>query len=543
MVEVLGKKSSSSGEGNEEKKATIVDLEAIPSDAVNQSSSRDADNVAHISRQDLQSGIIKLRNALQCSICVELFTDPQTVDCAFAAVEIYLTHLSSPSERDNHRKRVESGKEVLDPWANIFHRDRPTTYLQDDEDDTRRCLRCNWELVGQECVNCGEMYYDAPDDSDEGESVNTRENESEQDDNESVDSFVVDDDVVDYEDDHSGSDGEEYPNEASDDEATSGRRRRRRGIGRRNPPAVVELDSQSDENEDSASYNGVEELSRLEEAESDDDVSDTEPLIRRRGRRNEPAVYELDSESHDSDESESKDDGGDSSDSYDTATVDPNHDGQSEDRRGPDVHEVDSENENENEDDESEDDGKLTWSRSDRDQQPTTMELGSESQDESEEDAQHSNSEESKRGSDYDSDFQSPPPQTRKRKMKEKKSKRKSRRVIALDDSDNDGLQEPSHGRASRRANGHKHHHESSKKIKREQKHAVASDEESDSESEGDLEQALLELDQQYSKNGSAGESNKKYTKQKKDKKKKKKSKSHDGHPKRKDKGKGREEA
>lgn len=62
MVEVLGKKSSSSGEGNEEKKATIVDLEAIPSDAVNQSSSRDADNVAHISRQDLQSGITKLRN-------------------------------------------------------------------------------------------------------------------------------------------------------------------------------------------------------------------------------------------------------------------------------------------------------------------------------------------------------------------------------------------------------------------------------------------------------------------------------------------------
>jgi hypothetical protein len=54
-----------------------------------------------------------------------------------AAVEIYVSHLGSKTEKEHHRKRLENGKEKADPWENIFHRERKTTYIEDADDDTR----------------------------------------------------------------------------------------------------------------------------------------------------------------------------------------------------------------------------------------------------------------------------------------------------------------------------------------------------------------------------------------------------------------------
>ncbi|CAO3685221.1 unnamed protein product [Umbelopsis ramanniana] len=191
-------------------------------------------------------------------------------------VEIYLAHFTSKSEGESYQKRVENGKNVNDPWQNIFRKERTTTYLEDVEDDTRRCPECNWELVGQQCVNCGEVYHDAPDDSEEGESVNTGDEEVESlmDANESDHDFIVDDDVVDYEDPDSADeilDADAGSDTEHDDEYVTPSRRRNRHT--RQPAVVVDLSSDSDS-----------------ESDSDDDDDDEENVSAMTTKRSAPIV-------------------------------------------------------------------------------------------------------------------------------------------------------------------------------------------------------------------------------------------------------------
>ncbi|CAM0134754.1 unnamed protein product [Umbelopsis sp. WA50703] len=303
-----------------EKDDKIQALELISSESITQSSASHSESVNGHSQHDLEAGLTKLRNALQCSICVELFTEPHTVDCGHTfcyqclkqwleirkqcptcrktltrrpmlsftiqhQVEIYLAHLAPKSENENYRKRVETAKDTSDRWENIFHKERKTTYLEDIEDDTRRCPSCNWELVGQECVNCGEIYHDAPEDSEEGESVNTDyENgeESGDDDSESQNSFVVDDDVVEYSDDSQGlhDEVENLDDEDSEEEYGTRLKKRKRAQGSRSSPVIVNLGSSSEESEAENDFQEGE-----QESDEDDDFQSPPPQRKKRDKK------------------------------------------------------------------------------------------------------------------------------------------------------------------------------------------------------------------------------------------------------------------
>ncbi|KAH8551698.1 hypothetical protein BGW37DRAFT_491994 [Umbelopsis sp. PMI_123] len=252
--------------------------------------------------------------ALQCSICTELFTEPHTVDCGHTfcyqclkqwlqirkqcptcrkpltrrpmltftvqhQVEIYLAHFTSKSEGDSYKQRVENERNVIDPWQDIFRKERNTTYLEDVEDDTRRCLQCNWELVGQQCVNCGEIYHDAPEDSEEGESVNTGdEAESVTDANESDRDFIVDDDVVDYEDSDSADeilDADIASNSESEGEhSPPSRGRNGKNRQRRQSPVFVDLandsDSEANDDDDESILDGTKRSTPFVSSDDDD---------------------------------------------------------------------------------------------------------------------------------------------------------------------------------------------------------------------------------------------------------------------------------
>ncbi|KAG2185764.1 hypothetical protein INT43_002199 [Umbelopsis isabellina] len=417
-----------------EKDDKIHALELISSESIAQSSAGHSDSVNGHTQHDLEAGLTKLRH--------ELFSEPHTVDCGHTfcyqclkqwleirkqcptcrktltrrpmlsftvqhQVEIYLAHLAPKSESENYRKRVETAKDTTDRWENIFHKERKTTYLEDIEDDTRRCPSCNWELVGQECVNCGEIYHDAPEeDSEEGESVNTdHENgeESGDDDSESQNSFVVDDDVVEYSD---------------------------------------------------ASQDVHDEIENLDDEDSEEDYG-ARSRKRKRTRRSRAS--------------------------------------------------------------------------------PVVVNLGSSSEG-SEVDNDYEEAEEE---SDGYNDFQSPPPQTQKRNKKHKKSKMSNRRVIALDDSDEESMPEanPANGNSGSDVNDSQ---ENGNKAR--QTFHISSDE--DDTSDDDQEQALVALTQGSSPGISAStaniEENTSSKKNKKKKKSKKHSHSHKEQHHKKDKGKAR---
>lgn len=343
------------------------------------------------------------------------------------------------------------------------------------DEPCRRCPQCNWELVGQECVNCGEMYYDAPEDSDEGESVNTGdENESDMDDSHSVDSFVVDDDVVDYDDDEGERSVSEDHETASEEEighrTRSNSKNRTRGgrssRGSHNRPAIVELDSNSDDDKSDGSHDDDEKDKGLD---SEDQENASEEEIDRRTKRNRRSRN-------------------------------------SKSRRKPAIVELDSTS------DEKEDDI-----------------------------APFNGHQDSQLYSDHDSDFQTPPPRPKKRRIHQKSPSRKNRRLIAIDDSDDDGLPETSQGRSKLHMNGHGHIQDESSSKENSIVRDISSSDEEDGSDEEDLEQALHQLNEQYASQPVAESTEKqsKAKKNKKNKKKKKKSKSHGDHGKRKDKGKG----
>ncbi|KAF9968377.1 hypothetical protein BGZ70_004537 [Mortierella alpina] len=177
-----------------------------------------------------------LDGALQCSICVDYFSSPFTVECGhtfcYACLRSWLQiHKSCPTCRTkllrrptlsfNIREQVHSSIARLpeperkiaqekmhadeqsmqrvqskgDVWKDIF---KPLSLegigntIVDAEDGVRRCVSCGWEVRGGICVNCSNLFSDV-EGSDLDSQDNTDQESEEPDAYDTHDSFIDDD--------------------------------------------------------------------------------------------------------------------------------------------------------------------------------------------------------------------------------------------------------------------------------------------------------------------------------------------------------------
>ncbi|KAF9581038.1 hypothetical protein BGW38_002096 [Lunasporangiospora selenospora] len=255
--------------------------------------------------------------SLQCSICVDFFASPFTIECGHTfcytclhswleihkscptcrmkllrrptlsftirdQVQSYVTEMIEPdrsavqkrlSEEDEHMKRLQIRQEDL--WKGVFKPFNFAEYggsVMDDEDGVRRCVSCGWEVSGGACVNCSTLYSDA---EESDNSQNNSDAESEPDAYDSHDSFINDDDDlgVDTSDDARGSSSSDE-NQEDGNPTRHGRGYVRTRAGRseakrarKNFQAIV-LDS------DDSSQSEAEEVGSSDQEESDAEESE-----------------------------------------------------------------------------------------------------------------------------------------------------------------------------------------------------------------------------------------------------------------------------
>ncbi|KAI1321452.1 E3 ubiquitin ligase [Mortierella claussenii] len=220
--------------------------------------------------------------ALQCSICVDYFSSPCTIECGHTFcytclhswVEIHKSCptcrtklLRRPTVSFNIREQVHASIARLpepertvatekmeaeersmklklnrgDIWAGIF---KPISLegfgngtILDSEDGVRRCAACGWEVRGGACVNCSTLFSGG---EDSDASQENTDSDSEPDAYDTHDSFINDTDDDEEEEDHSEPDpdvndlelsGDSFHEDDSDDnddaDGTNVKRRRR----------------------------------------------------------------------------------------------------------------------------------------------------------------------------------------------------------------------------------------------------------------------------------------------------------------------------
>ncbi|KAF9930416.1 hypothetical protein BGZ67_005835 [Mortierella alpina] len=270
-----------------------------------------------------------LDGALQCSICVDYFSSPFTVECGhtfcYACLRSWLQiHKSCPTCRTkllrrptlsfNIREQVHSSIARLpeperkiaqekmhadeqsmqrvqskgDVWKDIF---KPLSLegigntIVDAEDGVRRCVSCGWEVRGGICVNCSNLFSDV-EGSDVDSQDNTDQESEEPDAYDSHDSFIDDGDSADgYGRYESDSDSNMDPRVSAHDLTTRSTSRPVRGTKvRRQGRAVgagrnvVQISDDSDdwnngqsENSDDASEDDSGNESKGDEEDKDED--------------------------------------------------------------------------------------------------------------------------------------------------------------------------------------------------------------------------------------------------------------------------------
>ncbi|KAF9413662.1 E3 ubiquitin ligase [Entomortierella beljakovae] len=272
--------------------------------------------------------------ALQCSICVDYFSSPYTVECGhtfcYTCLHSWLEiHKSCPTCRTkllrrptlsfNIREQVHSSllrlpeseravaikklqedednvKRLLnqgDLWKDIF---RPLTFasgsILDDDDGVRRCVSCGWEVAGGSCVNCNTLFSDA------GESDDSQEhsdNISEPDQYDSHDSFINDDFNI-QEEAWSNSDSNSEDSDEVPARKTINRRRQKKSAGlvRKNQTVFHisdDSDSELDRDRQVGSTSGGNNYSRsafpevLDDDDDDDDDDDLLQMNRHKSRQ------------------------------------------------------------------------------------------------------------------------------------------------------------------------------------------------------------------------------------------------------------------
>ncbi|KAI8606550.1 hypothetical protein EDD21DRAFT_186804 [Dissophora ornata] len=188
------------------------------------------------------------KQGLQCSICVDYFSSPFTVECGhtfcYTCLHSWLEiHKSCPTCRTkllrrptlsfNIREQVHASIAALpepeqgiamekvqadekslkkiqssgDPWKGLFKSlglEGLGGVIVDSDDGVRRCASCGWEVRNGSCVNCSTLFSDL---EDSDESQDNTDLDSEPDAYDSHDSFINDDDTE-----------EEYGNEVDPDE-------------------------------------------------------------------------------------------------------------------------------------------------------------------------------------------------------------------------------------------------------------------------------------------------------------------------------------
>ncbi|KAF9571515.1 E3 ubiquitin ligase [Mortierella alpina] len=283
-----------------------------------------------------------LDGALQCSICVDYFSSPFTVECGhtfcYACLRSWLEiHKSCPTCRTkllrrptlsfNIREQVHASIARLpeperkiaqekmaadeqsmqrvqskgDVWKDIF---KPLSLegigntIVDAEDGVRRCASCGWEVRGGVCVNCSNLFSDV-EGSDVESQDNTDQESEEPDEYDSHDSFIDDGDSADeYGGSESDSDSNVDPRVPSDDLTSLNTNRSERGSkARRQAQAagagpsrtvrrnVVQISDDSDD------------WNKSDQSESDDNTSEE-------GSGNESKEDDEDAEEEDEDEDE-----------------------------------------------------------------------------------------------------------------------------------------------------------------------------------------------------------------------------------------------
>ncbi|KAJ3025668.1 UNVERIFIED_CONTAM: hypothetical protein HDU68_006888 [Siphonaria sp. JEL0065] len=172
-------------------------------------------------------------------------------------------------------------KSVKNPWFSLFP--PPGSVVEkkwDDEDGCYRCGKCNWEVAGVECTNCGQVFRAEDEeeenaDFEEGENeVNSSDgdsNEDEEDSDRDLDESGSDDDEDDSSDDLDR-DLVGFVVDSDEDEAPDAERRKHKRNGSRI--------SDSDDDDDDIVM--VEDGSDGEEDEYDEGNDDEEDRRRRR---------------------------------------------------------------------------------------------------------------------------------------------------------------------------------------------------------------------------------------------------------------------
>ncbi|KAF9198927.1 E3 ubiquitin ligase [Haplosporangium sp. Z 27] len=237
---------------------------------------------------------------LQCSICVDYFSSPFTVECGhtfcYTCLHSWLEiHKSCPtcrtkllrrptlsfniqeqvqafisnlpeSERDiamkklreeeNSLKRIQSTGDI---WKGLF---KPLglegfrNTIMDDDDGVRRCASCGWEVMGGVCTNCNALFSDAEVSDD---SQDHSDAASEPDQYDSHDSFINDDHIEyeDWSDNHTSGDDDDFnmrPRRPQRARNAAGRRTNALQARRRQQPVVNISDDSDSDNEPDHEY-------------------------------------------------------------------------------------------------------------------------------------------------------------------------------------------------------------------------------------------------------------------------------------------------
>ncbi|KAF8982337.1 E3 ubiquitin ligase [Entomortierella lignicola] len=237
---------------------------------------------------------------LQCSICVDYFSSPFTVECGHTfcytclhswleihkscptcrtkllrrptlsfniqeQVQAFISHLPE-SERDiamkklreeeNSLKRIQSTGDI---WKGLF---KPLglegfrNTILDDDDGVRRCASCGWEVMGGVCTNCNTLFSDAEVSDD---SQDHSDAASEPDQYDSHDSFINDDHIEyeDWSDNHTSGDDDDFnmrPRRPQRTRNAAGRRANALQARRRQQPVVNISDDSDSDNEPDHEY-------------------------------------------------------------------------------------------------------------------------------------------------------------------------------------------------------------------------------------------------------------------------------------------------
>ncbi|KAG0053569.1 E3 ubiquitin ligase [Gryganskiella cystojenkinii] len=299
--------------------------------------------------------------ALQCSICVDYFASPFTVECGHTfcftclhswlliqkscptcrtkllrrptlsfnireQVQASLSHLPEAERSQALEKLAADEKSIKvkqrqgDLWEGIF---KPLgldgfggNIIVDREDGVRRCASCGWEVRGGSCVNCRTLFSDVEEDSDQSQEDSDQDSEEEPDEYDSHDSFIDDDADSDIaamdEDSDRDSDDLEFSGKSSNDDSDEGIRlrhtrsniksmtKRRHG---KSTATIVLSSSEEDESDESPAVETIESYSD----ESEDEVVRSPQHSRRNSRKGARRSIFISDEEEEEEEEEEED--------------------------------------------------------------------------------------------------------------------------------------------------------------------------------------------------------------------------------------------